>query len=75
MCVSVYVCVSMYVCICVCVCKGGSRALGKGGTKNNRGDCTGYGANHRRRPVNTTPWASRGGGLEGGFPPPESEKK
>ena len=28
-----------------------------------------------RRPVDTTPWASPGGGLEGGDPPPEVWKK
>ena len=28
-----------------------------------------------RRPVDATPWASPGGGLEGGVPPRESEKK
>ena len=28
-----------------------------------------------RRPVDATPWASPGGGLEGGVPPPELEKK
>ena len=27
-----------------------------------------------RRPVDATPWASPGGGLEGGVPPPEFEK-
>ena len=28
-----------------------------------------------RRPVDATPWASPGGGLEVGVPPPELEKK
>ena len=55
--------------------KGGSRVLGKGGeqkkvevTVHVMVPSTG------RRPVDATPWASLGGGLEEGVPPPESEK-
>ena len=58
----------------MCTHKGGSRVLGKGGTKQIEVTVNVMVPSTGRRPVGATPWASPGGCLEGGVPPPELEK-
>ena len=54
--------------------KGGSRVFGKGGTKKIEVTVHVMAPSTGRRPVDAMPWASPGGGFEGGVPPPELEK-